>query len=57
MVLAGNWSMPEDINRLYYTGQWKGSKPDVPIDKADLRYATVYLPLSFQTSGDRQGNE
>jgi hypothetical protein len=48
-VLTGTWSMPEDINRPYYTGQWKGSKPDVPVDKADLRYVTGYIfPFHFK---------
>ena len=48
-VLTGNWSMPEDINRPYYSGQWKGSPPDVPVDKGDLRFVTGYIfPFHFK---------
>jgi hypothetical protein len=39
----GEWARPEDVNRPYYTGQWKGPTPDIPPDKQDLRYVTGYI--------------
>lgn len=41
--IAEGWATPEDVNRPYYTGQWKGPKPDVEIDPSDLRYVSGYI--------------
>jgi hypothetical protein len=41
--IADGWTTPEDVNRPYYSGQWKGPKPDVEIDKSDLRYVSGYI--------------
>jgi hypothetical protein len=40
---AGEWRMPEDVNRPYLAGQWRGPAPDVQLDKEDLRYITGYV--------------
>ncbi len=41
--IAETWATPEDINRPYYSGQFKGPTPDIPIDKTDLRYVSGYI--------------
>lgn len=41
--IADGWATPEDVNRPYYSGQWKGPKPDIEINKADLRYVSGYI--------------
>jgi hypothetical protein len=40
---TGEWRMPEDVNRPYLAGQWKGPSPDIPLDREDLRYLTGYI--------------
>jgi hypothetical protein len=41
--LAGEWAMPEDVNRPYINGEFRGPKPDVPIDLNDGRYLSGYI--------------
>jgi hypothetical protein len=41
--MPGEWRMPEDVNRPYLAGQWRGPAPDVPIDSKDMRYVTGYI--------------
>ncbi|OGO18249.1 MAG: hypothetical protein A2Z15_06370 [Chloroflexi bacterium RBG_16_50_11] len=41
--LAGEWAMPEDVNRPYIEGQFRGPKPDIPIDLNDGRYLSGYI--------------
>jgi len=41
--VAGEWRMPEDVNRPYLAGQWRGPAPDIPIDREDLRYVSGYV--------------
>jgi hypothetical protein len=41
--IAGEWAMPEDVNRPYIKGEFRGPKPDVPIDLDDGRYLSGYI--------------
>lgn len=41
--IAETWATPEDVNRPYYSDQFKGPKPDIAIDKTDLRYVSGYI--------------
>ena len=41
--LAGDWAMPEDVNRPYINGEFHGPKPDIPIDLDDGRYISGYI--------------
>jgi hypothetical protein len=41
--IAGEWAMPEDVNRPYIKGEFRGPKPDVPIDMDDGRYLSGYI--------------
>jgi len=41
--IAGDWAMPEDVNRPYINGEFRGPKPDVPIDLNDGRYLSGYI--------------
>jgi hypothetical protein len=61
--LAETWATPEDVNRPYYTEQWKGPKPDIPIDKADLRYVSGYIfpfhykhPVTGRETSEKEKN-
>jgi hypothetical protein len=40
---AGEWRLPEDVNRPYLAGQFRGPAPDIPIDREDPRYVTGYI--------------
>jgi hypothetical protein len=47
--LAGDWAMPEDVNRPYINGEFHGPRPDVPIDLNDGRYLSGYiLPFHYK---------
>jgi hypothetical protein len=37
------WDRPEEINARFYNDEFNGPKPDIPIDKADLRYVSGYI--------------
>ena len=37
------WAMPEDINKPYIEGNFRGPAPDLAINKNDLRYVTGYI--------------
>jgi hypothetical protein len=52
--IADGWATPEDVTAPFYNDEFKGPKPDIPIDKADLRYVSGYIFLSLQASGDRK---
>ena len=41
--LAGEWALPEDVNRPYLEGKFGGPPPDIDIDRDDLRYVTGYI--------------
>ncbi len=41
--VSGEWRMPEDVNRPYLAGQWRGPTPDVPINREDMRYISGYI--------------
>ena len=41
--IAGDWATPEQVNAPFYNEQFKGPKPDVPINKSDLRYVSGYV--------------
>ncbi len=41
--IADNWAMPEDVNRPYLAGEFRGPKPDIDIDPGDLRYISGYI--------------
>ena len=41
--LAGDWAMPEDVNRPYINGEFRGPRPDIPIDLNDGRYLSGYI--------------
>ncbi len=41
--IAEEWAMPEDVNRPYLAGQFRGPTPDIAIDKDDLRYVSGYI--------------
>jgi hypothetical protein len=41
--IAENWRLPEDVNRTYLAGQFRGPAPDIPIDREDLRYVSGYI--------------
>ena len=36
--IADGWAMPEDVNKPYLDGQFRGPKPDIDIDRDDMRY-------------------
>jgi hypothetical protein len=36
--IAEGWAMPEDVNKPYLDGQFRGPKPDIELDRDDLRY-------------------
>ncbi len=37
------WALPEDVNRPYLAGQFRGPRPDIDIDRNDLRYVSGYI--------------
>ncbi len=41
--IAEEWAMPEDVNRPYLAGQFRGPKPDIDIDRNDQRYLSGYI--------------
>jgi hypothetical protein len=41
--LAADWALPEDVNRPYLSGEFKGSPPDIPLDRNDGRYLSGYI--------------
>jgi hypothetical protein len=41
--ISDGWVMPEDVNRPYLEGKFRGPAPDIPIDREDLRYITEYI--------------
>jgi hypothetical protein len=36
--ITEGWAMPEDVNKPYLDGQFRGPEPDVPLDRDDMRY-------------------
>ncbi|MFA5309876.1 MAG: nuclear transport factor 2 family protein [Dehalococcoidales bacterium] len=61
--LAGDWAMPEDVNRPYINGEFHGPKPDVPIDLNDGRYLSGYIfpfhykhPVTGQETSEAEKN-
>lgn len=41
--IANGWAMPEDVNAPFIRGEFKGPKPDIPIDVNDPRYLSGYI--------------
>lgn len=41
--IAEEWAMPEDVNRPYLAGQFRGPRPDIDIDRNDQRYLSGYI--------------
>jgi hypothetical protein len=41
--IADGWAMPEDVNRPYLAGEFRGPKPDIDLDPADPRYVSGYI--------------
>jgi hypothetical protein len=41
--IAEGWNTPEDVTAPFYNDEYKGSKPDIPVDRADLRYVSGYV--------------
>ncbi len=47
--LQADWAMPEDVNRPYLNGEWHGPKPDIDIDRDDLRYLSgAIFPFHYR---------
>jgi len=63
VTVSGEWRMPEDVNRPYLAGQWRGPAPDIPIDREDQRYITGYIfpfhynhPVSGKPTSENEKN-
>jgi hypothetical protein len=41
--IAEGWALPEDVNRPYLAGEFRGPKPDIDIDRNDGRYLSGYI--------------
>lgn len=41
--IAEGWALPEDVNRPYLAGEFRGPEPDIPIDRNDPRYLSGYI--------------
>jgi len=41
--IAEEWAMPEDVNRPFLAGQFRGPRPDIDIDRNDQRYLSGYI--------------
>lgn len=41
--IPDGWAMPEDVNRPYLAGEFKGPRPDIDIDRNDGRYLSGYI--------------
>jgi hypothetical protein len=50
------WAMPEDVNRPFLAGQFRGPKPDIDIDRNDMRYLSGYI-FPFHYKHPVTGNE
>ena len=62
--LAADWAMPEDVNRPYLKGEFRGSPPDIPIDRKDGRYLSGYIfpfhykhPVTGKETSEAEKNE
>jgi hypothetical protein len=41
--IAEGWARPEDVTAPFYNDEFKGPRPDIPVNKADLRYVSGYI--------------
>ena len=41
--IAEGWALPEDINRPFLAGEFRGPDPDIPLDRNDPRYLYGYI--------------
>ena len=41
--IAEGWALPEDVNRPYLAGEFRGPRPDIDIDRDDGRYLSGYI--------------
>ena len=41
--IAEGWARPEDVTAPFYNDEFKGPRPDIAVDKADLRYVSGYI--------------
>lgn len=47
--IADGWAMPEDVNRPYLAGEFRGPKPDIDIDREDMRYLSgAIFPFHYR---------
>ena len=61
--IAEGWALPEDVNRPYLAGEFKGPKPDIDIDRNDGRYLSGYIfpfhynhPVTGKPSSEKERN-
>lgn len=54
--IAEGWAKPEDVTAPFYNDEFKGPKPDIAVDKADLRYVSGYI-FPFHYSHPVTGRE
>ena len=62
--IAEEWAMPEDISQPFLEGQFRGPKPDIDIDRDDLRYVSGYIfpfhynhPVTGKPTSEAEKNE
>ncbi len=41
--IAEGWNTPEEVTAPFYNDEYTGPKPDIPVDKNDLRYVSGYI--------------
>jgi hypothetical protein len=47
--IAEGWAMPEDVNRPYLAGEFRGPRPDIDIDRDDMRYLSgAIFPFHYK---------
>jgi hypothetical protein len=61
--IAEGWALPEDVNRPYLAGEFKGPEPDIDIDRNDGRYLSGYIfpfhynhPVTGKPSSESERN-
>jgi hypothetical protein len=43
------WAMPEDVNRPFLAGEFHGPRPDIEIDREDMRYlSSAIFPFHYK---------
>jgi hypothetical protein len=61
--IAEGWARPEDVTAPFYNDEFKGPRPDIAVDKADLRYVSGYIfpfhyrhPVTGKETSDTERN-